>query len=148
MLPFRRRHAAALVSALIATLAACGNAPPPPPAAAAEPPSRPVRAVSTVVVANGCANLGHANAKLAERAMDNLVEGCTSLPGGSARFSATLLPTGRIEIGPGAGQSDVLPMCVLKHDLTHRVPLTKACVLDVRLEETVIRVPIVDAGSD
>jgi hypothetical protein len=117
-----------------ALVVACSAAPPAP-AQQAEPTSPPVQAVSTVIVANGCANLGHANARVAESAMYKLVEGCSSVPGGSIRFSATLLTTGLIEIKPGEGQPDVLPLCVLKHDLRHKVALTKACVLDIRLEE-------------
>jgi hypothetical protein len=139
----------AFILAMVAFLAGCANPPPPRAETPGAAPSRPVQAVSTVIVANGCANLGRANAKLAERAMDNLVEGCAHIPGGSVRFSATLLPTGRIAIAPGEGQPDVLPLCVLKHDLTHRVPLAKACVLNVRLEETTLRVPIAaDAAAD
>jgi hypothetical protein len=79
--------------------------------------------------------------------MDNLVDGCSSVPGGSVRFSATLLPTGRIEIKPGKGQPDLLPLCVLKHDLTHRVALAKACVLDIRLEEKSMRAPVATATA-
>ena len=103
--------------------------------------------VNATILANGCeAQLGHANGKLAEKAMYELVEGCSSVPGGSAQFGATLRPGGQIEIAAAPGQPDVVPICVLKHRLVHKVPLAKPCRLDVKIEET--KVPVgTDAGS-
>jgi hypothetical protein len=75
--------------------------------------------------------------------MYQLVEGCSSVPGGSSQFGATLLPNGRIEIAAAPGQPDVVPICVLRHSLAHRVPLSQPCKLDVKIEEQ--RVPM---GAD
>ncbi len=94
--------------------------------------------VNATIVANGCQSLGKTNARLAERAMYDLVEGCRSIPGGSAQFYATLQPGGHIEIASGHGQPDVIPVCVVKHSLVHAVPLKKPCGLFVRLQETSI----------
>jgi hypothetical protein len=101
--------------------------------------------VNATIVANGCQNLGAASGRLAERAMYELVEGCTSVPGGTARFHATLQPGGRIAIAAGPGQPEVIPICVLKHSLLHKVPLTGPCGLDVKLDETSVTVTR-DAG--
>ena len=68
--------------------------------------------------------------------MNALVEGCTSVPGGAMQFRATLQPGGRIEITAAPGQPDVVPICILKHALVHRVPLTKPCPLEVKIEQT------------
>ena len=113
----------------------------PEPAASSAPNTR---IVGATVLANGCAALGKANAKLAEDAMNRLVESCTSVPGGSIRFVATLEPGGRIEIAPALGQPATVPICVLKHELKHKVALQKACKLEVKLEETSIHL---DAGA-
>jgi len=103
--------------------------------------------VNATILANGCEKqLGHTNGKLAEKAMSELVEGCSSVPGGSAQFGATLQPGGRIEIAAAPGQPDVVPICILKHRLTHKVPLAKPCRLDVKIEQTSVPVSI-DAGS-
>jgi hypothetical protein len=116
-----------------------------PEAPAREPAGRSAQLVSATIVANDCGRVAKGNAKLAEDAMNKLVEGCTSVPGGSAQFSATLEPGGRIEIDQKDGAADVVPICVLKHELRHKVPLTHACRLDVRLDESAIALP--DAGA-
>ncbi len=108
--------------------------------------SRAATIVNATIVANGCKNLGTASARLAERAMNDLVEGCTSIPGGTARFHATLEPGGRIQIVAGPGQPEVIPICVLKHSLLHKVHLGEPCGLDVKLEETTMAVTG-DAGA-
>jgi hypothetical protein len=102
--------------------------------------------VNATVLANGCQELGKANGRLAEKAMYELVEGCSTVPGGRSRFTATLLPGGRIEIQAGPGQPDVVPICVLKHPLVHQVPLAKPCRLDVKIEQTSLPVSI-DGGG-
>jgi hypothetical protein len=96
---------------------------------------------------NGCTHLDATNAKLAESAMSLLTEDCTSVPGGTASFSAILNPNGRIELATPPGQPEVIPVCVVKRPLTHRVRLQKACKLDVRLEQTSIALPSLDAGA-
>jgi hypothetical protein len=137
------------VTVAAVTLVACANKPPQE-APAQEPPGSSARLVSATVLANDCGTVDRAYAKLAENAMHKLVEGCTSVPGKSARFTATLSPGGRIEIvaavDGGAPQPDVVPICILKNELRHKVPLKQACKLEVRLEEGTLALP--DAGSD
>ncbi len=138
-----------IVSSLLAILAAC--APPPPatapsaPVAAPGPP--PVRTVTAVVLVNGCAVSGVENARLAQTAMNQLVDGCGGFTGDQVQFTATLLPGGAIQFEQRPGASQSIPLCVLNHPLTHRVRLQKACSLDVRLEESMVAVPrLADAG--
>ena len=121
--------------ASFALVVGCGSSPPPGGATAA--PTGPLaQLVSALVLTNGCQAMGRQNALLAESAMTALVEGCASVPGGSMQFHATLQPGGRIEISAAAGQPEVVPICILKHALVHRVPLTKPCPLDVKIEQT------------
>jgi hypothetical protein len=101
--------------------------------------------VDVVVLTNGCQSMGRQSGLLAEAAMSSLVEGCASVPGGSMQFHATLLPGGRIEISAAPGQPEVVPICILKHALVHRVPLTKPCPLDVKIEQTTV--PMGGPGS-
>ncbi len=130
-------------------VAACGpkepaaSAPPGNAGAAPGPSSAPAQTsgpsaqmVNATILTNGCQALGAANAKLAEKAMYQLIEGCASVPGGKAEFEATLLPGGRIQIAGVPGQPDVVPICVLKHALEHKVPLAQPCRLDVKIEQT------------
>jgi len=133
---------------LAVAVMACGpkgtpaGAPAPEPA----PAGRAAQLVNASILANGCRDLGASAARLAEGAMYQLIEGCSSVPGGKAQFQATLQPGGRIEIVGVAGQPDVVPICILKHSLLHNVPLTKPCRLDVKIEQTSVSVPV-DAGA-
>ena len=129
----------AKTSVLLAWLVSCGPKEPP-----ATGPS--AQMVTATVLANSCQALGSKSATLAEAAMAQLVEGCSSVPGGGAQFSATLQPGGLVQITAAPGQPDVVPICILKHALVHKVPLTKPCRLDVKLEETRLRVAV-DAGG-
>ncbi len=131
----------------LALAAGCGSKPAP--SRAESPPREPAAAqvVNATILANGCQHLGAANAKLAERAMYQLVEGCSSVPGGSARFEATLEPGGRIEIAAAPGQPDVVPICILKHSLEHKVALAKPCRLDVKIAQTSVPVSV-EAGAN
>jgi hypothetical protein len=104
------------------------------------------RIVNAIILANGCDAMGRNSAKMAESAMNLLVEACTSVPGGTAQFQATLEPGGRIEIAGTAGQPDVVPICILKHALLHKVPLQKPCTLDVKIEEMTI--PVATRAGD
>jgi hypothetical protein len=115
------------------------QAPPPTPTIA--PSTRAAHTVSAVVLVNGCAHLGPENARLAERAMNQLVDGCGSFSGDRVQFTATLLPGGAIQFGPRGSGAPAIPICVLNHPLVHRVRLTKACSLDVQLEEGSMDVP-------
>jgi hypothetical protein len=149
------RHAASLVGLVgLAAIgaAACGAKQPPAsaPAAVSEGtpsssssagPAQPAaQMVNAMILANGCKVAGANNARLAEKAMNQLTEGCTSVPGGKAEFEATLEPGGRISISAVSGQPDVVPICVLKHSLQHSVPLTQPCRLDVKLEQISVTV--------
>jgi hypothetical protein len=138
----------ALISLL--GVAACGSAQTSTPVAAtaaSAPPTRPAHTVSAVVLVNGCAHLGVANARLAQAAMNQLVDGCSAFTGDRVQFTATLLPGGAIQFEPRPDASPAIPVCVLNHPLTHRVQLQKACSLDVRLEEGSTSVPASpDAG--
>jgi hypothetical protein len=138
------RAAASVRLATLAALASCG---PSEPARSAGAPqaARSATIVNATIVTNGCQNLGAASARLAERAMYDLVEGCAAVPGGTTRFHATLQPGGRIEIVAGPGQPEVIPICVVKHSLLHKVRLSEPCGLDVKLEETTLAVAR-DAG--
>jgi hypothetical protein len=119
--------------------AASPETPPPPGGVAAQ-------MVNATILTNGCRDLGMPAARQAERAMDQLIEGCTTVPGGKAQFEATLQPGGRIEIDGVPGQPDVVPICILKHSLMHKVPLTKPCHLDVKIEQTSVSV-VLDGGA-
>jgi hypothetical protein len=136
----------ALVGAAVLALACGPKEPPLAPPAASPPTGRAATLVNATILANGCKDLGPAATRRAQRAMDQLVDGCTSVPGGRSQFEATLQPGGRIAISAVAGQPDVVPICILKHSLLHDVPLTKPCQLDVKIEETSISV-VLDAGA-
>jgi hypothetical protein len=133
-----------LVAAVIAITTACACAPQRPTASpnTEAPPGRAAQIVNATIMTNGCQKLGTTSAQLAERAMYDLVEDCRSVPGGNAHFGATLEPGGRIEITSVRGYADVVPICVLKHSLVHKVPLAKPCRLDVKIEETRVPVPL------
>ncbi len=77
--------------------------------------------------------------------MHKLVDACASVPGGSTKFTVTLLPGGRIELPQGRDQPETIPTCILKNELRHHVSLSKACSLVVKLEEK--SVPIVTADA-
>jgi hypothetical protein len=112
----------------------CASAPPP-------PPPKTAQAVSAIVLANQCATLGKTEAKLAEKEMDHLVDGCATYTGPALRFTATLLPGGAIQFEPRQGETNAIPICVLSHPLKHAVHLAKPCALDVKLEVTSMTVP-------
>lgn len=140
------------LTAVLCTSAACASSPPPatqepPPPTTAEPSAgQSAQLVNATILTNGCQQLGKSNAMLAENAMYHLVEGCTSVPGGSAQFEATLEPGGKIDIAGVSGQPAVVPICILKHSLQHKVPLKAPCHLDVKIEQTSVAMPG-DAGT-
>jgi hypothetical protein len=130
-----------IVSSLAVTVVACASAAPPTASAPAAPPGPPpVRTVTAVVLVNGCAVTGVENARLAQAAMNQLVDGCTGFTGDKVQFTATLLPGGAIQFEQRPGASATIPLCVLNHPLSHRVRLQKACSLDVQLEESLVPV--------
>ena len=96
-----------------------------------------VAEVAADVVVLDCPDSAKLNPRAAEGSIHRLVEGCTTVPGGIAHFAATLQPGGRIELAAPDGNTaeGVVPTCVLKHELVHKLPLHQACKLDVRLSE-------------
>ena len=134
------------LTSLAVMLAACASARPPG-VEVAPAPVRAAQVVNATILTNGCEALGKPSAKLAERAMSELVEGCGEVPGGSARFGATLLPGGHIKIEGVAGQPDVVPICILKHSLVHRVPLERPCHLDVSIAQSTVPMPPAAAAT-
>jgi hypothetical protein len=140
-----------LALALPVVLFACASTPPPaepstPPPTTATPAGPSAQVVNATILTNECKGLGKSNAQLAESAMYHLVEACTSVPGGSAQFEATLEPGGKIEIAGVPGQPAVVPICILSHSLQHKVPLKAPCHLDVKIEQTSVAMPT-DAGA-
>jgi hypothetical protein len=96
--------------------------------------------VSAIVLMNGCSHLGKSNAKLAETTIYGLIEACKAVPGGHIRLTATLRPGGTIDLTPAAGEPATVPVCMLRHSLIHKLTLQKSCALDVKLEESAVRV--------
>lgn len=125
-------------TAILALVAGC---------ASTGPPVRTTHLVSATVLVNRCAALGAANAKLAEAAMNRLVDGCGEFTGSSVRFTATLLPGGAIQFDPHADPSATIPVCVLSHPLTHQVHLKASCTVDVELEASSVVLPKADAQA-
>lgn len=110
----------------------------------------PVRSVSAVVIADQCSGLGKQEAKHAREAMDRLVDGCHTIPHGSAHFVVVLHPGGALqflEAGPEAGGPSELPMCVVSQKLTHQVRLPAPCKMEIRLEESAFATAW-DAGAN
>jgi hypothetical protein len=105
--------------------------------------------VITSFVVQKCPDAPKMNAQKAEAALRQMLSPCDKVPGGSVHFAATLMPGGRIQLTSAAGEPDdgVVPMCALKHALTHPVSLERPCTFDVRLEAGRPRAPLADAGS-
>lgn len=109
-------------------------------APAKESQAAPISQMLASFVVQRCPDSSKMNAKAAELAMRQLITPCDRVPGGSAHFSATLVPGGRIELASPAGetQDGVVPTCVLKHTLKHAVTLGEPCTFEVRLEERLV----------
>ena len=77
------------------------------------------------------------NGKLVARTIQDLVDPCASVPGGRAHFSVAFLPNGKILLAAPDGNAaeGVVPTCVLKNGLAHKLHLASACKFDVDLEE-------------
>ncbi|GMV18541.1 MAG: hypothetical protein HS104_41255 [Polyangiaceae bacterium] len=121
-------------------LLACARGAEPKPAAAPTASPAPEAAGPKVAVVEGSVMLGECPAKLerkkAEQTMNDLVSACDNVPGGTAKFQATLRPGGRIEISaPDGSDQGTVPICVIKHKLQHKLFLTKPCTLAVQIEE-------------
>lgn len=96
---------------------------------------------SSVVAA--CPDSKRMNARAAANAIHHLIEPCATVPGGRAHFSATLLPGGKIELASPEGSTadGVVPTCVLRGGLHHKVKLMNRCTFDVQLEERKVTAP-------
>lgn len=129
---------AALAGALMFGVG-CGprSEPASPAGPATAPPATPAK--PRVVVVEGSVIVRDCPAKLhkqARKTLDALVGDCENVPGGSARFLATLQPGGRIEISaPDGSDEGTIPICVLKNKLRHKLFITKDCAVEVRIEE-------------
>lgn len=100
------------------------------------------------VVVNACPDAKTMNTKVARDAIRKLVDSCSSVPGGSSRFMATLKSDGTIELASPSGDPSegLVPTCVLRHRLTHQVMLKNACKFDVQLVERPTKAALPDAG--
>lgn len=161
--PHRLRRAAALAcAAAVASLAfglagaACSGNPPPATGAAdsveaGETEPTVATGVNATVIVNKCPDASRVNIRTAQEAIQRLVGPCAKVPGGSAHFSAKLMPGGRIELASPEGDptEGVVPTCVLKNRLVHRVLLKSPCTLDVTLDERTVVVdrPAADGGA-
>ena len=99
----------------------------------------PVSMVTSSVVVDACPDSKRINPSLANKEIQELVGPCTKIPGGSAHFSATLLPGGRVELASPSGDPDsgIVPTCLVQSQgqLRHRIKVTAPCKFDVKLEE-------------
>lgn len=133
MIPFRP-VAAVLLAGSLALGCGGGAKPSPsaPPTPAASSSAGDISLVDATVVVKDCPDSSKLDPNALERTLRKLAEGCSSVPGGLAQLSATLLPSGRIELAAADG---MVPTCVLKNPLVHRLPLKSACHTEVRVEE-------------
>jgi hypothetical protein len=126
-------------------LGACSGAKVEP--ATEEPVDEVPKSVTSLVnassVISACPDNKRMNARAAANAINHLIEPCATVPGGKAHFSATLLPGGKIELASPEGNpaDGVVPTCVLKGGLHHKVKLMHACTFDVQLEERKVATP-------
>jgi hypothetical protein len=99
----------------------------------------PMSMVTSAVVVAACPDSAKIDTKLASREIEELVSPCAKVPGGTAHFSATLVPGGRVELGSPAGDptEGVVPTCLVQNQaqLKHRIRLRSPCRFDVKLEE-------------
>ena len=94
---------------------------------------------SSMIVVDACPQSKQLDPKRAGKEIEELIGPCTKIPGGSAHFSAILLPGGRVELASPAGgpQLGVVPTCLIQTQaqLRHKLPLVKSCRFDITLEE-------------
>ena len=135
-----------------ALTASCARTKPPeavtPTPTSTSKPEPTVAQIVTSFVVQKCPDSPKMNSRKAETALRQMLSPCDHVPGGSVHFAATLMPGGRIELAsaPGAPTEGVVPICVLKHTLTHPVSLERPCTFDVRLEASRRAPPPGDAG--
>jgi hypothetical protein len=95
----------------------------------------PIGMVDATIMFTDCSVRSDMNTKLAQKTMRQLVEACNEVPGGTAQFSATLNPGGRIELSTVDGGLGTVPICVLHHELKHKVVVKKPCTMQVQMTE-------------
>jgi hypothetical protein len=119
------------------------------PSSSAEAAPASVSLVNATVVVAECPDAKTMNNRTAQAAIHRLVDPCAMVPGGKAHFAATLLPGGRIELAAPSGDpaEGVVPTCVLRHNLLHKVFLKKPCKFDVQLEERRAQPPAAASSS-
>jgi len=107
------------------------------PAASVEPVEETpaVGFVDATIMFTNCGKVANMNARSAQKTMRQLVEACEEVPGGAAEFTATLSPDGRIELATVDGGLGTVPLCVLRHELKHKVRVSKPCTMHVRMTE-------------
>ena len=105
------------------------------PSAQQDDPNPSIGLVDATMMFTDCGVVSDMNATNAQKTMRQLVEACTEVPGGTAQFVARLLPSGRIELGTVDGGLGTVPICVLRHELKHRVVVKKPCVMQVQMSE-------------
>ena len=95
--------------------------------------------VTSFVMVDACPEAKQLDTKAATREIDELVGPCKKVPTGSAHFSATLLPGGRVELASPSGDptAGVVPTCLLQNaaQLKHKLKLKHTCKFDVKLEQ-------------
>ena len=130
--------ALALAASCALLSGACASKPARSPAVAPAALPRTVTSmVNASAIIEACPDARKMNARTAAETINKLVDPCASVPGGSAHFSATLMPGGKIELAAPDGKvaEGVVPTCVLSHGLSHQVYLSHPCTFDVQLEE-------------
>ena len=137
-----KRRAFACGLFLSIALVSCARGPEPihnnAPAAASsseEDSNPPIGMVDATIMFTDCSVRSDMNARLAQKTMRQLVEACNEVPGGTAQFSATLNPGGRIELNTVDGGPGTVPICVLRHELKHKVVVKKPCTMQVQMTE-------------
>ena len=100
---------------------------------------RTIITTTSLMVVDACPQSKKIDPKRATKEIEELIGPCTTIPGGKAHFSATLLPDGRVELASPTGDPSrgVVPTCLLQSQsqLRHRLRLTKSCRFDVTLDE-------------
>jgi hypothetical protein len=148
----RRTFDKALVTTAAVALFATGcggqaaQSPPEPNAESSRSGGPPIALSGTSFVIETCPDAKKMDSRAAEGAMRKLIDPCSHVREQSADFLATLVPGGRIEITSSKKDSTegVVPVCILKNQLTHSVALKQRCTFHIKLGSAAA---LSDAGS-